>query len=225
MAIETDDGTARVRDWITTNYGGTVTGIRRQPRWRPVWFADVERDGVAHELCVRGDRTDMTAGLPARARDAAPAHDARPRHPGAEGLRLDRRPRSPTSWTASPARNDFANDRRRAPLGRSTTTCRSSPACTRSTSSPFVEAGILRAPTPEESGTLGMARYERRVPHDQAGAPTRSSSSASAWLKRNPPDSQGARDGDRLGLGPVPPRRRPASSPSSTSRSATSAIR
>ena len=51
--------TERVRHWLETRFGGTVTELRRQPRWRPVWFATVERDGTSHQLVVRGDRTDM----------------------------------------------------------------------------------------------------------------------------------------------------------------------
>ena len=67
--------------------------ISRQPRWRPVWFADVERDGEVLELCVRGDRTDMPLIFPLdhEMRLQATMHD----HgiPTAEGLRVDRRAR------------------------------------------------------------------------------------------------------------------------------------
>ena len=52
-----------VRDWLDTNIG-PVLRIERQPRWRPVWFADVERDGEVLELCVRGDRTDFPGIFP-----------------------------------------------------------------------------------------------------------------------------------------------------------------
>jgi hypothetical protein len=52
-----------VRDWLTTNIG-PVRHLERQARWRPVWFADVERDGEVLELCVRGDRTDFPGVYP-----------------------------------------------------------------------------------------------------------------------------------------------------------------
>ncbi|MCU1487971.1 MAG: putative protein kinase [Actinomycetia bacterium] len=52
-----------VRAWLTNNIG-TVTHLERQARWRPVWFADVERDGGVLELCVRGDRTDFPGVYP-----------------------------------------------------------------------------------------------------------------------------------------------------------------
>src|SRR5262249_61211330 len=47
-----------------TRLGGRVAALARQPRWRPVWFADVERDGTLLELCVRGARTDMPLIFP-----------------------------------------------------------------------------------------------------------------------------------------------------------------
>ena len=43
VEIAPDDGTAKVSAWLRANIGGEVVRIRRQPRWRPVWFADVER--------------------------------------------------------------------------------------------------------------------------------------------------------------------------------------
>ena len=65
MATTVDDGTEQISAWLRANVGGKVVRINRQPRWRPVWFADVERDGELLELCVRGDRTDMPLIFPA----------------------------------------------------------------------------------------------------------------------------------------------------------------
>lgn len=46
---------------IAAMTGGTVTNLVRQPRWRPAWFADVERDGQVLKVHARGDRqSDMT---------------------------------------------------------------------------------------------------------------------------------------------------------------------
>ena len=59
-----DDETRAVQQWIETNVGGSVVEIWRQPRWRPVWMADVDRDGERLELCVRGDRIDTYFGFP-----------------------------------------------------------------------------------------------------------------------------------------------------------------
>ncbi len=58
-----DEGTDLVKTWLE-NHLGPVATIHRQPRWRPVWFADVDRGGEVLELCVRGDRTDMPLIFP-----------------------------------------------------------------------------------------------------------------------------------------------------------------
>ena len=52
-----------VRSWLEANVG-PVVHLERQPRWRPVWFADCEVDGAGVELCVRGDRTDFPGIYP-----------------------------------------------------------------------------------------------------------------------------------------------------------------
>jgi hypothetical protein len=53
-----DESGERVRAWLEAKLG-CVLAIARQGRWRPVWFADVERGGERLALCVRGDRVDM----------------------------------------------------------------------------------------------------------------------------------------------------------------------
>jgi aminoglycoside phosphotransferase (APT) family kinase protein len=59
-----DPTDARIDEWIRTHIGGTVVGMRRQARWRPVWFVDVERDGERLDVMVRGDRTDAAPLFP-----------------------------------------------------------------------------------------------------------------------------------------------------------------
>ena len=58
------DEVKKITAWLEANLGGTVVHIARQPRWRPVWFADLEREDERLELCVRGDRTDMRLIFP-----------------------------------------------------------------------------------------------------------------------------------------------------------------
>ncbi len=53
----------RVTAWLETELGGRVVSLRRQPRWRPVWFADLEREGERLELCIRGERIDADIGF------------------------------------------------------------------------------------------------------------------------------------------------------------------
>src|SRR5690242_19885128 len=52
-----------IRAWLERNIGN-VQRLDRQARWRPVWFADVERDGETLELCVRGERSDFPGIYP-----------------------------------------------------------------------------------------------------------------------------------------------------------------
>ena len=46
----------RAFDWVETTLDGRVVHAERQPRWRPAWFLDVERDGKTVPLYFRGDR-------------------------------------------------------------------------------------------------------------------------------------------------------------------------
>src|SRR3546814_20549222 len=50
--------------------GGRVTAMRRQPRWRPAWFVDVERDGLLLPIHVRGDRQRAIMPFPELSSDA-----------------------------------------------------------------------------------------------------------------------------------------------------------
>jgi aminoglycoside phosphotransferase (APT) family kinase protein len=54
-----DQATSQVVAELQHQLGGRVTGIRRQARWRPAWFAQVEGVDGTSDLYVRGERTDM----------------------------------------------------------------------------------------------------------------------------------------------------------------------
>jgi hypothetical protein len=43
-------------EWVERELGGRVCNLRRQGRWRPAWFFDLERDGELVPLYFRGDR-------------------------------------------------------------------------------------------------------------------------------------------------------------------------
>lgn len=187
MANVADDGTEQVRAWLGANIGGRVVRIVRQPRWRPVWFADVERDGELLELCVRGDRTDMPLIFPLdhEMRLQSVMHDHGIPTPNVYGW-ID----EPMAYVMDrvPGRNDFekATEAERSaviddylhilarlhslPIG------------------PFVESGILRAATPAQSGTYGMSRYEK-VFRSVKAYPDPFMEFSLGWLKRNPPVS------------------------------------
>jgi aminoglycoside phosphotransferase (APT) family kinase protein len=66
MTEQPRQDTAQVQAWLEAHLGGTVTSIWRQPRWRPVWFAELDNGGVTQSLVIRGDRTDMPLIFPLR---------------------------------------------------------------------------------------------------------------------------------------------------------------
>jgi hypothetical protein len=65
-----DAGVARIRAFVEDVTGGRIVKLERQVRWRPAWFADVEKDGVILSLHLRGDRTGDVAIFPDLKREA-----------------------------------------------------------------------------------------------------------------------------------------------------------
>jgi aminoglycoside phosphotransferase (APT) family kinase protein len=61
-AASKDDG--RVVAWLETLLGGQVVAWERQPRWRPMWFADIDRGGATERVVVRGERSDTSLIFP-----------------------------------------------------------------------------------------------------------------------------------------------------------------
>lgn len=50
-------------EWIERTTGGRVVRSERQPRWRPAWYIDVERDGDTLPVYFRGDRGLLDHGV------------------------------------------------------------------------------------------------------------------------------------------------------------------
>ena len=185
----TEASTAKIVTWLEKHVGGRVVQIARQPRWRPVWFADVLRDGESLELCVRGDRTDMPLVFPLEHEMMLQRtmHEHGIPTPKVYGLI-----ESPLAYVMDRVcgRNDFTEstdeERRRAVdeyveiLAR----LHALPI------EPFVSAGVLRAASPAESGILGIRQYERLF-RSVKKLPNPFIEFSLAWLKRNPPLSRG----------------------------------
>lgn len=177
-----------VTAWLARNIG-PVVAIRRQPRWRPVWFAEVARDGEVVELVVRGDRTDMPLIFPLdhEMRLQAVMHEHGVRTAEVHGW-IEEVPAY--VMDRAPGEQDFANatdEERRSVVDdylQLLAHLHSLPL------EPFLEAGIMRAPTPEESGTFGMGRYEAVYRSVKQG-PDPFMEFCLGWLRRNPPASRG----------------------------------
>jgi len=151
--------TDRVVAWLERETGGRVTAIHRQARWRPVWFADLERGDEHLALCIRGERTDMQPIFPL-------AHEMR-----FQAMLHERGIPTATvhGWIEDPAgyvmdrvpgRPDFADtpdDERDAVVDHYLAILASLHALD---PEPFAAAGIVAAEDPAASATVGMARYE-----------------------------------------------------------------
>ena len=188
MLTDTAAATERVVTWLESNMG-KVTDIVRQPRWRPVWWADVETGGETKRLCVRGDRTDMTLIFPLdhEMRLQSVMYDHGIPVPQVHGWIDD-----PAAYVmdAVPGRNDF---------GKSTDAERAAAVdeylqilarLHALDIGPFVEAGIMRAERPEESGTFGLGRYVAMY-RAAKEMPDPFTEFCLGWLRRNPPNSHG----------------------------------
>jgi len=183
-----DESTGRVRAWLEANLG-RVAQIARQGRWRPVWFADVERGSERLALCVRGERVDMPLVFPL-------AHEMRLQallhERGIPVARVHGLIEQPLAYVMDrvPGRNDFAGssevERRAVVDDYLRVLVRIHALDPR----PFAEAGILRAASPAESGTYGMSRYET-IYRATKNAPEPFMEFCLGWLRRNPPSSRG----------------------------------
>ena len=185
----TEASTAKIVAWLEKHVGGRVLQIARQPRWRPVWFADVERDGEKLELCIRGDRTDMPLVFPLEHEMVLQRtlHEQGIPTPKVYGLI-----ESPLAYVMDRVggRNDFSestDEERRSAVDeylQILARLHSLPI------EPFAKAGVMRAATPADSGTLGIRQYERLF-RSVKKLPNPFIEFSLAWLKRNPPLSHG----------------------------------
>lgn len=176
--------TEKVVRWIEENVGGRVVHIDPQARWRPVWFAEVERGDEQLELCVRGDRLDCMHGFPLEneMKFQALLHDAK--IPVAKVWGWCDDPRAYVMDRVHGVEHfQQASDEERdgvmrhymeilakihaLPIDR------------------FVEAGLLRATTPAESGWIGMQTYWDAY-RAAKKRPDPLLEFCFAWLRRNP---------------------------------------
>ena len=65
-----DAAVARICRFVETTLGGKIMRMEQQVRWRPAWFADVEKDGGVVTVHLRGDRAGDVAIFPDLKREA-----------------------------------------------------------------------------------------------------------------------------------------------------------
>jgi aminoglycoside phosphotransferase (APT) family kinase protein len=184
-----DADSARVVAWLERQVGGRVITIERQPRWRPVWFADVERDGETLQLCVRGDRTDADIGFTLehemRFQQLLEEHEIPVAHvygwiDTPRAYVMDRVARRPDFEGTSDEDRRAAMDDYMSILARLHAL----------DPEPFGAAGILRAPESARAGLVGMEAYEAGYRRSKK-RPDPFLEFCLGWLARNPPDTKG----------------------------------
>ncbi|MDG2026445.1 MAG: hypothetical protein P8J50_05000 [Acidimicrobiales bacterium] len=181
-----DDSITR---WFEDEFGGTVVELARQTRWRPVWFATVDKDGERHELVVRGDRTDMPLIFPLRHEmtfqkllgdHGIPVATVRGWIDEPEAYVMDMVAGQEHFPDTPDDERDAAVDDYLAILSR----LHALPI------EPFVDAGIRRAGDPSQSGMIGLDRYEVHY-RSLKQNPDPFLEFTTGWLRRNPVDSKG----------------------------------
>jgi aminoglycoside phosphotransferase (APT) family kinase protein len=178
-----NDPTRVIVEWLESELG-PVLEISRQPRWRPMWFATVERAGEEVPVCVRGDRADTELTWPLdhemRFHEVLTAHDIKaPRVFGwideVGAFAMD----------AMPGRPDFVGVPR-ADSDRIVAEYVEELAKVHQLDiAPFVAADITRADTQAEASTIGMARM-KGIYRDQKQRPNPFLEWVLGWLSRHP---------------------------------------
>jgi aminoglycoside phosphotransferase (APT) family kinase protein len=169
--------------------GVVVHAIDRQIRWRPCWFVDAERDGEPLRIVVRGERID-TCIIQPLAKEVAFQQILRDHGipvPGILGwladlgaVALERVPGQDHFHGVPDETRDVVVDEYLKELVRLHAL----------DIAPFVEAGLLRGKTPEDSG---MAMYDEleRTWRAKKRRPNPWLEFALGWLHRHPPQSRG----------------------------------
>jgi aminoglycoside phosphotransferase (APT) family kinase protein len=166
-----------------------VVSIERQPRWRPVWFADVERDGQRLALCVRGDRTDAQIGFTLehemRFQQLLEGHGIPVAHVHGwidtpRAYVMDRVDGQAHFEGTSDSERRAAMDDYLSILARIHAL----------DPEPFGAAGIQRASKPAHSGRIGMQVYEQAY-RARKKRPDPFLEFCLGWLARNPVDTRG----------------------------------
>jgi aminoglycoside phosphotransferase (APT) family kinase protein len=173
---------------LTKNLSCKVLEVRRQTRWRPCWFARVERDGELLDLVVRGERVD-TCIQPLR--QEFKFHALLEQHgvlvPQIHGWLEDI---EAVAMERVPGRPDFSDVPRVERDGIVDEYLQQLVKLHSLDLEPFVAAGMKRAPSP--SGSAVLMHYElERLWRTRKRHPNPFLEFCLGWLHRNPPPSGG----------------------------------
>jgi aminoglycoside phosphotransferase (APT) family kinase protein len=181
-SASTDDD--RILGWLEGQLGGRVVSWERQPRWRPMWFVDVERDGSVERVVARGERSDCPLVFPLdhEMRFQQVLHDHDICVPEVIGWCDE--PRA-YAMRAVPGRPDFAgvDEARRAVIVddylQVLARIHALPI------EPFAAAGIVRGASSADAAQVGVRRFERLFRSTKV-RPDPLMEFGLGWLRRNP---------------------------------------
>lgn len=168
---------------------GRVVRLERQTRWRPVWFATVERDGTQRRVCVRGERVDALMPFTLRHEMEFQKQLFQAGVPVAEVHLWSDDPRFYVmDWLPGTQDFDEVPDAKRRHIVDQYVVELVRLHALEVTA--FTDAGILHADDPDQSGIVGMLQYERTYRETKITADPLTEF-ALGWLRRNPVSSQG----------------------------------
>ncbi len=179
----------RLTTWCQEHLGAEVTGIRKQARWRPVWFVDVVLDGEQSTVMVRGDRTDAAPLFPLEHEmrfqelleaDGIPVAHVYGWVDDPRAFVIDVVPGENNFDTATDAQRTEVMDEYMGILAR----------IHQLDPEPYARAGITRGATPSESGRVGLDVYVAGYRATKA-RPDPFLEFCLGWIDRNPVDTHG----------------------------------
>src|SRR3954451_11173572 len=178
------DNDTRVISWAESLRGGKVVSWGRQPRWRPMWFIDLDRDGTTERIVVRGQRADVPMPFPL---DHEMRFQQVLEHQGIPVPKVYGWLDEPLAYAmeAVPGRPDFAGV---ATADRDTIVEEYLQVLARMHAlpvEPFVEARIVRGTSPADAAYVGTRQFER-VYRQMKVRPDPLMEFMLGWLKRHP---------------------------------------
>lgn len=182
-----DAGVARIRAFVENVTGGRIVKMERQVRWRPAWFADVEKDGVTLSLHLRGDRTGDVAIFPDLKRESdiiETLHNHGIPVPKIYGYCIDPPCIVMDALPGTRDMTDATDDAARVAIGReymaAVASMHSLPL------EPFVAIGMDRPETPQDIALVGLHAYMPLYTRTKS-KPEPLLEFLIGWLKRNVP--------------------------------------
>jgi aminoglycoside phosphotransferase (APT) family kinase protein len=180
----------KVIAWIEKNIGGTVGEMRRQARWRPIYFVDVEKDGETLELCIRGERVDAALIFPLKHEMVVQAltYEHGIAVPKVYGWCDDPHCYIMARVPGVPNFQGATEDQRRAVMRdymKLLADFHKMPV------QPFKDAGVFHAKDPAEAYRVGARRWEERIYRATKTRPDPFLEFALAWLRRHPLSNPG----------------------------------